>query len=102
MFISLFRFVNLANARHREIHSLHGDMIKMNNKLILENSLASKLRKDLEHEKIVFEERKTVFFLSIYEIYIAPLQGSYLQGNYSEALICMRFVLLSCFYRNSR
>lgn len=65
---TLTRFVSLANARHREIHSLHEEMVKMNNKLIVENSLASKLRKDLEHEKIVLEERKTVFIRLFYNV----------------------------------
>lgn len=52
--------MSLADQRHKEIRSIHEDMVRMNKKLVLDNNFAAKLRRDFDHEKVVLEERKMV------------------------------------------
>ena len=54
------RFVNLANERYDNIISDHKVMLEVMKMITLENSLADKLKKDLDHERVVLEERKMV------------------------------------------
>ena len=44
--------------RHEEIEDTHQTMIQMMAQIQRENALASKLKRELEHEKIVLSERK--------------------------------------------
>ena len=50
----------MANARHDEIHSTHKSLSKMNEQIVHEDHIANKLKKQLEHEKVVLYERKRV------------------------------------------
>ena len=50
----------MAEHRYKEIHEIHDEHSKMNTQVQIENQLATKLHKQLEHEKIVLEERKQV------------------------------------------
>ncbi|XP_023931015.1 dynein beta chain, ciliary-like [Lingula anatina] len=52
------RFISVANARHSEIGHSHDMVTKALEQIHRENTLATKLHKQLEHEKIVLEERK--------------------------------------------
>ena len=50
----------MANRHYAEIHATHSDMTALMEQIQLENSLARRHMKELEHEKIVLEERKMV------------------------------------------
>ncbi|XP_064650622.1 uncharacterized protein LOC135502065 isoform X3 [Lineus longissimus] len=52
------RFISLANARHADIHHHHAIAKSALAQIQRENMLATRLRKQLEHEKMVLEERK--------------------------------------------
>ncbi|KAK2150979.1 hypothetical protein LSH36_380g01016, partial [Paralvinella palmiformis] len=48
----------MACKRHEEIEDTNQTMIRMMAQIQKENALASKLKRELEHEKIVLSERK--------------------------------------------
>jgi hypothetical protein len=50
----------LANTKHAEINDIHDAVSKSLNQIKSENEVAVKLRKQLEHEMVVLEERKAV------------------------------------------
>ncbi len=50
----------MACKRHDEIQDTHQTMLNMMAQIQRENALASKLKRELEHEKIVLSERKEV------------------------------------------
>ena len=50
----------MASARYEDIHSSHKQMALRLTQINSENALAEKLQRQLEHEKIVLEERKAV------------------------------------------
>jgi len=50
----------MANGKYSEIHENHETLFKMNEQIVLEDKMATKLKKQLEHEKVVLEERKAV------------------------------------------
>jgi hypothetical protein len=50
----------MACARHEEIENTHQTMMRMMGQIQRENALASKLKRELEHEKVVLQERKAV------------------------------------------
>ncbi|CAH1797693.1 unnamed protein product [Owenia fusiformis] len=52
------KFIYMANARYKEIHDNHGMVSFAMRQIDKENKQALKLKRQLEHEKIVFEERK--------------------------------------------
>ncbi len=52
--------MSAANNRYKEIHEVHDAMLALMNRIQVENKLAAKLKQDLEHEKVVLEERKAV------------------------------------------
>ena len=60
------RFISLANERYKEIDYTHANMQIMMEQIQIENAMANRLRKELEHERVVLEERKrgTVRILS--------------------------------------
>ena len=58
----VYRFLVMAEERYTDIHQVHKNMSDMNRQVQLENALALKLRKQLEHERIVLEERKAVSY----------------------------------------
>ncbi|KAH9514965.1 hypothetical protein Btru_021540, partial [Bulinus truncatus] len=62
----VYRFITLANERLKEVESTHDAVTTTLKQIRHENELAIKLKKQLEHEKIVLEERKagTVKILS--------------------------------------
>ena len=50
----------MACSRHEEIQATHQTMVRMMGQIQRENALATKLKRELEHEKVVLEERKAV------------------------------------------
>ena len=50
----------MAREKYNEIDDTHTKMLALMNQIEAENNMASKLKKQLEHEKIVLEERKAV------------------------------------------
>lgn len=52
------RYISLASAKNQEVCSDHDSVTKSLNHIKRENEVALKLRKLLEHEMIVLEERK--------------------------------------------
>ena len=50
----------MANGRYTDIHQVHTNMSTVMQQITLENKLANKLKKELEHEKVVLGERKAV------------------------------------------
>ena len=60
------RFISLANERYKHIDETHNSMQFMMEQIQIENAMANRLRKELEHERVVLEERKrgTVRILS--------------------------------------
>ena len=50
----------MSDARHEEIRETHASMENMNRQVQLENQLSTRLRKQLEHEKVVLQERRAV------------------------------------------
>lgn len=50
----------MANTKHAEINDIHDAVSKSLNQIKSENEVAIKLRKQLEHEMVVLEERKAV------------------------------------------
>ena len=67
--IIMNRFVQLVESRHGEVQGVHADMQKMMGQIQLENTLATKLKKQLEHERIVLEGRKTVCLHEVVILY---------------------------------
>ena len=54
------RFISLSNERHAEIEDTHSAVTKTLEQIRQENEMAIKLKKQLEHEMVVLEERKAV------------------------------------------
>ena len=54
------RFITLANERQKLVMGTHHQMMEMMKQLEDANALASGLKRDLERERIVLEERKAV------------------------------------------
>ena len=54
------RFIDMADRHYTEIHDTHSHMTGMMRQIQLENSLARRHMKELEHEKVVLDERKMV------------------------------------------
>ena len=54
------RFIHLADDKHDDISTTHASMLVMMDQIQIENAMANKLKKELEHEKTVLEERKKV------------------------------------------
>ncbi|XP_055866060.1 uncharacterized protein LOC106055129 isoform X2 [Biomphalaria glabrata] len=54
----VLRFISLAKERYEEVESTHDAVTTTLKQISHENELANKLKKQLEHEKIVLEERK--------------------------------------------
>ncbi|KAJ8316216.1 hypothetical protein KUTeg_006230, partial [Tegillarca granosa] len=52
------RYISLASARHKDVEEVQLSVTKSLNQIRKENEVATKLRKQLEHELIVLEERK--------------------------------------------
>ncbi|XP_070202269.1 uncharacterized protein [Littorina saxatilis] len=52
------KFISLANERHAEIEDTHNAVTKTLEQIRHENEMAIKLKKQLEHEMVVLEERK--------------------------------------------
>ena len=50
----------MADRHYTEIHDTHSHMTRMMRQIQLENSLARRHMKELEHEKVVLDERKMV------------------------------------------
>ena len=50
----------MATARFKEVSDTHSEMETMNQQVQLENQLATRLRKQLEHERVVLLERTAV------------------------------------------
>ena len=48
------------NERHKEIEETHTTMENMNKQVQLENQLSTRLRKQLDHERVVLQERRAV------------------------------------------
>lgn len=59
-FFSSYRYISLASARHNDVEEVQLSVTKSLNQIRKENEVATKLRKQLEHELIVLEERKMV------------------------------------------
>lgn len=55
----------MINARHTEIRDNHSAMEAMNKQVQMENQLATRLRKQLEHEKVVLLERRAVSIIHL-------------------------------------
>ena len=62
MYLLLFpcRFISLASCRHNGINKDHEGVATSLQQIRRENEVAVKLRKNLEHEMVVLEERKAV------------------------------------------
>ena len=58
--ILFFRYISLARTRYGEIIEQHEAITSALGRIYKENELAAKLHKQLEHEKIVLEERIAV------------------------------------------
>ncbi len=56
----MFRFISMINRSYENVNETHRKMLATNEQILIENNLASKLRKQLDHEKIVWQERKAV------------------------------------------
>lgn len=56
----IFRYISLANTKHAEINDIHDAVSKSLSQIKSENEIAVKLKKQLEHEMVVLEERKAV------------------------------------------
>ena len=52
--------MHLANDKYEDISSTHQSMLTMMDQIQIENAMANRLKKELEHEKVVLEERKSV------------------------------------------
>ena len=50
----------MANERYQDIDNTHKEHLKMSEQIQMENKLAMKLSKELQHERIVLKERKQV------------------------------------------
>lgn len=68
----------MAKQHYGEIHATHSHMTQMMQQIELENRLARKHMKELEHEKIVLEERKMVCFSSTVNIALSPITSDQL------------------------
>ena len=55
-----FRFISISSHRHKSVEKDHDGVATSLHQIRRENEVAFKLRKNLEHEMIVLEERKQV------------------------------------------
>ena len=55
-----YRFISVASSRHSSINTDHKGVATSLHQIRRENEIAVKLRKNLEHEMVVLEERKAV------------------------------------------
>lgn len=62
--VPISRFISLASERYTEIDQSHQVVTTTLEQIRHENELAVKLKKQLEHEMVVLEERKAVSFMS--------------------------------------
>jgi len=57
----LFRFVTIFNEKSANVYETHQDVQRLLEQIQYQHETASKLEKELQHEKTVLEERLKVF-----------------------------------------
>lgn len=60
---NIYRFISIANHRHKNVEQDNDAVATSLHQIRRENEVAIKLRKNLEHEMIVLEERKQASLL---------------------------------------
>ena len=73
------RFISLANERHDEIEETQKAVTKTLETIRQENEMAIRLKKQLDHEMVVLEERKAVRVLFSFHGQIIWLAGQLLE-----------------------
>lgn len=82
--VLLFRFISVANHRYGTVHKDHDAVATSLQQIRRENEVAVKLRKNLEHEMVVLEERKQVK-------YLGRQFTNFLQGKLPQCYNCIAF-----------
>jgi hypothetical protein len=62
----LFRFVTIFNEKSANVYETHQDVQRLLEQIQYQHETASKLEKELQHEKIVLEERLKVFIRDLF------------------------------------